>query len=435
MTVKKILYRPSAKMLHVYKNAAFSKIRILDGPVRSAKSFTANDIAIKEISNLPSCNVLISGYSISSVARNVMAEWREMVDPNNYGLFQNVKAGKDDYLTINWRGLKGKKFYIRGAGKENDFQQIQGATFGYWLGDEMARHKENFTNMALSRLSLPFSKAIWTLNADSPFHYFKKNILDKEALFAKRDDGTSLYQRFEFTLTDNPSLTKDYIESLKLTYSGLFYKRYILNLWVAAEGAIFDFYDDNPPYVIDKPPGKALNKFVAIDYGTGNPTCFLLFGINPSLTPSVWAEREYYYSSRDSGGVQKTDSEYSKDLAKFLGKDRDLVSQILVDPSAASLKVQLSRDGFWGITDADNDVLNGIRTHSRMMKAGQYAVCRCCKQTRKEYEGYVWDEKEQLKGIDKPLKINDHTKDPERYFLHTKFGQENEYDIDAMTKL
>ncbi len=75
------------------------------------------------------------------------------------------------------------------------------------------------------------------------------------------------------------------------------------------------------------------------------------------------------------------------------------------------------------LKDADNSVLDGIRTQARMLKNGEYAICAGCTQTIADYDAYCWDAKAQLKGEDKPLKQNDHTKDAERYLLHSLYGK------------
>ncbi len=429
----KVIYKPSAKMREVVRDAHLSKYRLLVGPVRSGKSYTANDVSIREIQDLPPCNVLLSGYSISSVARNVLAEWKEMIDPQDRGLFRNVRDGKDDYMVINWRGLRGKRFYVRGSGKDNDYKQIQGATFGYWYGDELTRHCESFVNMAMTRLSPPWALGTWTTNTDSPFHYVNTRFVEDKSLY-KVHNGRALLRAWRFRLTDNPSLDADFVRSLKQLYTGVFYKRYILSMWVVAEGAIYDFFDEHQQ-VISAPPGPANAYYITSDYGTGAPTAFLLMGVNNSLKPRAWCEREWYWDSKKQQG-QLTDADYSKKLMEFLGwKDirnkRPLGGAIepimprgiYVDPSAASFKLQLKRDGFLMLKDADNTVLDGIRTQARMLKLGEYAVCAGCTQTIADYDAYVWDEKAQLKGEDKPLKNQDHTKDAERYFLHSIYGK------------
>jgi hypothetical protein len=195
-----------------------------------------------------------------------------------------------------------------------------------------------------------------------------------------------------------------------------------------AEGAVYDFFDEDIHTLQFLPPAES--RHVAIDYGTGNPTCFLMFGINMNVRPYVWCEREYYYDSSISGR-QKTDAEYSKDLKDFLGKT--VPNSIIVDPSAASFKVQLSRDGFIFVKDADNSVLDGIRTQARMLVDGDYAIYKGCRRTIQDYSAYMWDIKAQKRGEDKPLKQDDHTKDPERYLLHTLFGSDR-LDYNLLTK-
>lgn len=432
--MKKVIYHPSQKMRRVYREACLAKYRFLEGPVRSGKTFVANDLALCEIQKLPPCNVLVSGYSISSVARNVLAEWKEEIDPKDKGLFRNVRDGKDDYMVIDWRGLRGKRFYIRGAGKDNDFKQIQGATFGYWYADELTRHCENFVDMSMTRLSPPWALATWTTNADSPFHFVNVRFIEDEKLYKADANGRSLLRRWRFSLHDNPSLTPEYVDSLSRLYTGVFHKRYIQSLWVVAEGSVYEFFDDKI-HIISKPPGPANAYYLSCDYGTGAPTAMILFGVNTNLRPKIWAEREMYWDSKQTG-QQLTDTEYSKKMMNFLGWqsmrprvplaagiEPILPRRIFIDPSAASFKVQLQRDGFTMVRDADNDVLDGLRTQARMLKVGDYAVCQACKQTALDYEGYVWDMKAQLKGEDKPLKQNDHTKDAERYMLHSMFGK------------
>lgn len=417
---KKKIFIPSPKMRNAYSAILNSRFTFIEGSVRSGKSYTADAASIRKIQTLPPCNVLLSGYSISSIARNVIAQWQVLLEPYNRGIFKTCRDNKEDYLTIDYPGLADKKFYIRGAGKDHDYKQIQGATFGYWYADELTRHHESFVNIAFSRLSQSFSSGVATMNPDSPFHFVKKNFLDKQELFAAKDaDGKPRFSKFTFFLDDNPSLTKDYIDNLKSIYTGVFYKRYILSLWVLAEGAVYDFFDQALHVKQWHEFPKPQRRVVGIDYGTGNPTCFLLFGVNMSANPKIWAEREFYYDSRRHNR-QKTDDEYSADLKKFL--DGTEIDQIIVDPSAASFKAQLIKDGFMNITDANNEVLDGIRTQARMLKSGEYAISAVCKQTIEDYGGYVWDEKAQLRGEDKPLKQNDHTKDAERYVLYTLFG-------------
>ena len=418
---KKKIYKPSKKSREAYVAFALAKYTILEGAVRSSKSYTANFLAIKHIQEIPDCDVLISGYTISSVARNVLSEWKKVIDPYNRGLFRTVKTDKDEYLQINWRGLKGKKFYIRGGGTEADYKQIQGSTFGFWYADEATRHVETFIDMAISRMSLDFSKVIWTLNPDNPYHFIKKRFIDDSEKYAIEEDGFRLFQRFHYSLEDNASLSKRVIAEYKKQYQGVFYDRYILGKWAIAEGLIYQNFDEETHTYYDSYKPDTKDHFIAVDYGTQNPCVFLKMGVaydKRTAAPTYYCEDEYYYSGRDKM-KQKTDSQYADDMDTFTGFS---YPKVYCDPSAASFIAELRSRGYTVIA-AENTVDDGIRLQSRIISDGKYYINKKCTNTVREYAQYAWDKKKAEKtGVDVPIKTNDHCKDAERYFFSTYVG-------------
>lgn len=420
-SIKKKIYKPSAKSIKAYRSFPLAKYTLLEGAVRSSKSYTANFLAIKHIQTLPDCDILISGYTISSVARNVLSEWKKIIDPYNRDLFSTVKTDKDEYLKINWRGLRGKKFYIRGGGTEADFKQIQGSTFGFWYCDEATRHVESFIDMAISRLSLDYSKAIWTLNPESPFHYIKKRFIDDENKYEIEEDGFRLFQRFHYNLDDNSSLSKRIIDEYKKQYQGVFYDRYILGKWAIAEGLIYSHFDEETHTYWEREKPDMKKYYITVDYGTQNPCVFLKMGIvNHRITgePSYRCDDEYYYCGRDEM-KQKTDSQYGDDMDEFT---EHKFPTVYCDPSAASFIAELRSRGYRVIL-AENAVDDGIRLQSRIISDGKYYINKRCVNTIREYAQYAWDKKRgERTGIDTPIKINDHCKDAERYFFSTFVG-------------
>jgi PBSX family phage terminase large subunit len=434
--IKKKIYQPSPKALKIWHERKAGKHRLLSGAVRSSKSYLANDIAIEEISQLPPCNVLISGYSITSVARNVIAEWKtKLISPNSKvdNIFQNVRDDKDDYLLINWRGLRGKKFYVRGGGKENDYKQIQGATFGYWLADELTRHQRSFFDMSQSRLSLDYSRSIATTNPDSPLHFVKTDIIDKPEL--RENNQWQIWD--DFYLTDNPSLTEDYINNLQNIFSGVFYKRNVLGMWVLAEGSVYDFWDDNV-YTCDTSKLSPSYYVVGCDYGTADPLVYGLFGVNVAgVRPRIWLADEWYYDGRESQRT-KSDAEYSACLKNWLAEKGIWPQKIFIPSDALSFKTELRNSGFYNVADVDmspGSVINGIRTQATMLKTGQYVIDKRCKYVIKDYSAYSWDDKARINtGVEKPLHTKSHTKDMERTLLYTIFGEEG-IDYDKFCRL
>jgi PBSX family phage terminase large subunit len=374
------------------------RLNIAEGSVRSGKTWATLFRFVAYLRDGPAeGDLLMIGKTERTVKRNIVSVLEQL-----FGT-QYVRYNKGEGELR----LFGRRIFVVGASDERAEQKIRGMTVAGAYCDEITTYPESFWAMLLSRLSVAGAKLFGTTNPDSPYHWFKTQYLDREA------DLNML--RMTFLLTDNDSLDPDYVAALKAEYTGLWYRRYILGQWVLAEGAVYDQWDETR-HVIGEHPAAA-RYYVSVDYGTNNPTVFALFG---TLGDRAWMEREFYYDAQRTGR-QKTDQEFAQDLARFIGEV--LPQAVIVDPSALSFKTQLRRDGFANVRDADNSVLDGIRTQSSMLSAGKYHVCAGCAETIKEYSGYVWDAKAQARGEDKPLKQSDHTKDAERYFLHTIFGR------------
>jgi hypothetical protein len=70
---------------------------------------------------------------------------------------------------------------------------------------------------------------------------------------------------------------------------------------------------------------------------------------------------------------------------------------------------------------ADNAVFDGIQSVSTLLAAApkRLVVHESCAGIFSEVPGYVWDEKAQQRGEDKPIKGNDDSLDALRYGVHT----------------
>lgn len=304
---------------------------------------------------------------------------------------------------------------------------IRGSTYAAALVDEATVIPEPVFRQLTYRLSKKGARCYITTNPDSPYHWFKQDYLNKAGL---PDIDLKLWQ---FNFDDNPSLDPAYIRRIKAESQGLWYKRFIEGLWVLAEGAIYDFFED-ALHIIPHAPNMAREYTVGVDYGTTNPCVFTMVGYNPETFPQLWLEKEYYYDSKKSNR-QKTDSEYAADMFRFI--EGMPVKAIYIDPSAASFKNEMRRAGIQNIFDADNDVMNGIRVTGELLNAGTFKVCKVCKNAIAEFSNYIWDANAAKNGVEKPLKQHDHVMDALRYVLYTRYrklGQSylTERDIDRM---
>ena len=387
----------SIKQIEAFQQSN-ARINIFEGPVRAGKSFISLIRWLEFIRSGPPGPLIICGRTDKTIKRNIIQPLQHMV-----GSAVRYYAGRGEVQIYD------RTIYVVGANDERAEGKIRGSEFAGALIDELTIIPENFFKMLLSRLSIPGAKLFGSTNPDSPYHWLKQDFINRSSELDCKV--------FSFSIDDNPSLDASYKEKLKQEYRGLWYKRYIEGLWVVAEGAVYDFFDEKA-HVISQSNSPASKYFVGIDYGTINPCVFLLFGYNPNAYPNLWLEKEYIYDSKKKMR-QKTDSEYVEDLEKFL--DGIQVEAIYVDPSAASFKQELRRSDIRNVKDAVNDVVPGIRFQGQMLMNGTYKICSNCVETIREYSHYVWDERATLRGEEKPIKQNDHTKDAERYVLFSQF--------------
>ena len=121
--------------------------------------------------------------------------------------------------------------YLEGVNDTRAQAKIRGMTLTGAYCDEVTLFTEEFFVMLLSRLSTPGAKLIGTTNPDSPSHWLM-------AKYLRRGDQLDLLD-MKFTIEDNIFLGREYVEALKKEYTGVFYDRFILGLWKAAEGVIY----------------------------------------------------------------------------------------------------------------------------------------------------------------------------------------------------
>lgn len=386
---------------------------IADGAIRAGKTLCMSlSFVLWAMTTFNGESFAMCGKTVGSFRRNVLFWLKIML----YGRGYHCEEKRSDNLVIISRGDTENYFYIFGGKDERSQDLIQGITLAGVFLDEVALMPESFVNQATGRCSVDGSTMWFNCNPEYPSHWFKVNWIDKA-----KDKGL-LY--LHFTMDDNLSLSEKVKERYKRMYTGVWYERFILGLWVLAEGLIYPMYRDA---IADPPDGQMPSEYcLSIDYGTQNAFSAGLWGKYGHVW---WRVDEYYYSGRETG-VQKTDEEYAQDLNKWLeplfspdektGIARYNEYQKLptiIDPSAASFIVLLRKRGNYKVLQADNAVADGIRETATALKLGLVKISPKCANWKKEAEGYVWDKKA---TEDKPVKANDHAMDEMRYFCRTK---------------
>ena len=336
----------------------------------------------------------LCGKTTVSLRRNLVRGLVPVLEELGFRCEEKVSR---NLLTVR-RGGRENTFYLFGGKDEGSAALIQGVTLAGVLLDEVALMPRSFVEQACARCSVAGSRLWFNCNPEGPEHWFYKEWIQKA------EERNALY--LHFTMEDNPGLRPEVRARYTRMFSGAFYRRFVLGEWVAAEGRVYDFFDER--YVEDPPDG--LSRWcISCDYGTVNPASFGLWGWKDGIWYRV---KEFYYDSR-AEKRQKTDGEYARDLRELAG-GRD-IRLVVVDPSAASFIEVLRREG-WRVVKAENDVLSGIRTTAELLREKKLVICRGCHDALREFQLYCWAQRD---GQDRVRKEHDHAMDEIRYFAAT----------------
>lgn len=368
---------------------------ICDGAVRSGKTFCMGlSFVCWAMARFQGAAFGLCGKTTVSLRRNLVRGLVPVLEELGFRCEEKVSRS---LLTVR-RGGRENTFYFFGGKDEGSAALIQGVTLAGVLLDEAALMPRSFVEQACARCSVAGSRLWFNCNPEGPEHWFYKEWI------CRAGEKRVLY--LHFTMEDNPGLRPEIRERYARMFSGAFYRRFVLGEWAAAEGRVYDFFDET--YLEDPPDG--LSRWcISCDYGTVNPASFGLWG----WKDGVWYRvKEFYYDSREKKR-QKTDGEYAQDLRALAG-GRD-IRLVVVDPSAASFIEVLRRDGL-RVVKAENNVLSGIRTTAELLREKKLVICRGCDDALREFQLYCWAEGG---GQDRVRKEHDHAMDEIRYFAAT----------------
>lgn len=260
------------------------------GATRSGKTYLDYYVIPKRIRNITGKQglVVILGNTKGTLQRNV-------IEP-----LQNIWGTElvSDIKSDNTAFLFGEKAYCLGADNIKHVNKIRGASFKYCYGDEVATWNEEVFQMLKSRLDKPYSKFDGTCNPEGPSHWFKKFL----------DGNADIYQQ-KYTLYDNPFLAKEVLQNLETEYRGtVFFDRYVLGEWKAAEGTIYMlFADETEKFLVDKANEQLAIVTIGVDYGAGKSKIkFVASGITYNF------RNVYVLDEMDLNGVYDPEQIYEK---------------------------------------------------------------------------------------------------------------------------
>lgn len=369
--------------LALVKSDRLCRLNILEGSVRSGKTYISMVMwGFWAAKSPPDSVLLMSGKTLTTLCRNVLQPMKSL-----FGECFDYSISKKEAR------LFGRKIYLEGAANAQAESKIRGMTLYGAYCDELSLFPENFFAMLLSRLSVSGAKLFATTNPDSPGHWLKRNYLDN-----KNIDLLDI----KFTLEDNIFLPDEYVNALKTEYTGVYYDRYILGNWTAAEGRIYeDFSDKN--IINGQRLGEALaekpliNTVIGVDYG-GNKSAsaFVLCGFDAGCK-NVYALAEYYDKRNNSA------ESLINAFAEFVEIQRerfpmlhtafcDSAEQLLIKSFRAAVKIEVRNA-------LKKPVSTRINMVNRLISSGRLHVSSECPHLIEALKTAVWDSASSHKDV------------------------------------
>ncbi|XAO35437.1 terminase large subunit [Gordonia phage Morgana] len=399
---------------------AEKRVNVWEGAVRSGKTIGSILRWFMFLADVPPGGQLVmAGRTRDSLARNVLDP---MQDP---ALFGSLASHVHYTMGAPMATILGRRVHIMGASDAKAEKALRGLTVSGAYLDEITVQLPEFFKQLLARMSVRGAKLFGTTNPDNPAHWFKVEYLDR---IGDGPGDLDDWATWHFALDDNPSLPESYKRSLRREYTGLWYRRFVLGEWVAADGAVFDMWNPDVHVMAwDRLPRMTELISVGIDYGINNPTVAILVGLGEDNRLYAIDEWDYQAGDRET---RATDAELSAGIKRWLGErhqpphfdDMFAVEEypdtVVLDPSASSLAVALQRLDV-ATYNADNEVTYGIRTLASLIARGRLVVSDRCRRLIREIPGYSWDPSAVEKGKDVPIKTADHAIDALRYALIT----------------
>ena len=379
---------------------------ICDGAVRSGKTLSLGlSFIFWAMVRFRRQQFALCGKTTESVRRNLLSSVLPVLEELGFCWEEKVSRNQ---IKFQFAGVE-NTFFLFGGKDEGSAALIQGVTLAGVLLDEVALMPRSFVEQACARCSVTGAKFWFSCNPEGPAHWFYQEWI------CKAEERNALHLRF--FMEDNPTLSDETRQRYERAFQGAFYRRFVLGEWTAAEGLVYDFFDQT--MVQPVPQGTAQRWIISCDYGTLNPTSLGLWG---KFGPTWYRVQEYYYDAR-AEKRQQTDQEYARQLARLAG-DRP-IEAVVADPSAASFLEVLRREG-WHVRKAKNEVLSGIRLTADALKDGKIVICTPCTDAIREFSAYCWDLTSGDR--DKVRKQFDHAMDEIRYFVATVVAPEEQKD-------
>lgn len=363
-------------------------IVIADGAIRSGKTI-AMIIGFLTWSQemFSGQSFILAGKTMGALKKNVVRPMLQMLEAWGWP-YSYVRSGTDARLEVG-----NNTYYLYGANTEASQDALQGLTAAGAYADEAALFPQNFIDQMIGRCSADGAKIWMNCNPENPHNYIHEEFIQK----AKEK---KVY-RLHFTMDDNLTLPKKTKERYYRTWAvgSVFYKRFILGLWVAADGLIYQQFADNvKDYLVSSSwlnDNPIMYAVIGVDFGgTKSAHSFTLTGFTAGFKQVVVLD-EYYCKKRINPKqlqddfidfVKRARSKYKVYEAYCDSAEQTLIAGLEIACTHAHVGIDIKN----AIKGPIND---RIAFYNSLIAQNRWKVMKHCKHIIGAFEQAVYDDK------------------------------------------
>lgn len=375
---------------------------IADGAIRSGKTI-AMVVGFLTWSQemFSGQSFILAGKTMGALKKNVVRPMLQMLEAWGWP-YTYIRSGTDARLEIG-----NNTYYLYGANTEASQDALQGLTAAGAYADEAALFPQNFIDQMIGRCSVEGAKIWMNCNPENPHNYIHEEFIQK----AKEK---KVY-RLHFTMDDNLTLPQKTKERYYRTWAvgSVFYKRFILGLWVAADGLIYQQFADNvEEYLVSSSWLEETNEegnlkheiiyaTIGVDFGgTKSAHSFTLTGFTKSFKQVVVLD-EYYCKKRINPKqlqddfidfVKRAQSKYRVYEAYCDNAEQTLIAGLEIACAQAHVGIDIKN----AIKGPIND---RIAFYNSLIAQNRWKVMKHCKHIIEAFEQAVYDDKKPNQDI------------------------------------
>lgn len=382
----------SPKQLEIF-TTAYDDIHydiIADGAVRSGKTLCCSVAFVMwAMDTFENSNFAICGKTVGSAIKNIVLPLLNITDLRKVYTLDFKRSY--NCLIVKY-GKKTNYFYVYGGTDERSQDLIQGITLCGFLLDEAALMPQSFINQAIARtLSVPNAKRFYNCNPESPDHFIYTDFI------LKAEEKN--IKHIHFLMEDNPSLTKSQIEKAKSMYSGVFHQRFILGMWVRAEGLVYTKFANNTnDYLLEEDfnYSNIITANIGVDFGgNGSATTFVCTGFTKRFECAIILEAERHEEELTPDELEKLYVDFAQRCIDTYGKAMptyaDSAEQILIRGLRNAGRLNSVRSNI--LNARKMAILDRIQLVNKLISLGRFKVNKRCTTVIKALQTAVWNEK------------------------------------------